>query len=484
MALPYDGESEFGRQGAYQLTEQDEEVRPISVSKRESEAITYNFDHQQSSPGDEEEQQPKNNILPGCLGEIPSVILVLLAILIVLFVIFSIPLAFVFTQAYQQQQMPPPTETDKSNVWPADDLGGLQNESLSQLAALLPKNVTMCRGMGFLCVSRPDIVVGTNSICDGVADCPDGSDEVACTECKTSFSCLQSPNSTTNSSKLCLRAKALSDGQIHCGDESDEKIFEKPIQGKCADGKFKCSSMCLPKTFICDGEYHCPSGEDERNCDGKCQNGSKYCKSLKQCLPKWTLCNGIKDCDDGSDEDDCDCLQCSGQHKMLCKSSPGEKGYCLNGNRVCDGTPDCPNGEDEDGCPGDINMDEIEMVKCNDGKSYSKVYACLGLIPACEDCVECKKNCSKEVLVECKKDNKFLSQTARCDGRQQCSDGADEENCSAKECGIHPFSMYLCQDGKHCFRKDEVCGPYTRCPAASSVDNGYCAVLRKSSFLL
>jgi hypothetical protein len=481
MALPYDGESDFGRQGAYQLTEQDEEVRPISVNQRNS-TTTHYFD--QNPPANEEEEErplPKNPFFTGCLGQVPAVILVLLAILIVLFVVFSIPLIFVFTQS-SYQQMPPPND-DKADAWPNDDDYGYQNESISKIAALLPKNVTMCRGMGFLCVSHPSIVIGTNSLCDGIADCPDGSDEADCSECKTSFSCLQSSNST-NSSKLCLRAKALSDGQTHCADESDEKVYEQQNQGKCSADKFKCSSLCLPKTFICDGEHHCPSGEDERNCEGKCQNGSKFCKSLQQCLPKWTLCNGIKDCDDGSDEDDCDCMQCSGQHKMLCKSSPGEKGYCLNGDRVCDGRRDCPNGEDEDGCPGEINMDEIEMVKCKDGKSYSKVYACLGLIPSCEDCDECKKNCTKEVQFKCKNEDKYISQAARCDGRKQCSDGSDEEDCSAKECGIHPFSMYLCEDGKHCFRKEEVCTPYSICPLLSSADKGYCSVFRKSSLLL
>uniref|UniRef100_A0A914PS86 Uncharacterized protein n=1 Tax=Panagrolaimus davidi TaxID=227884 RepID=A0A914PS86_9BILA len=406
------------------------------------------FDQNPRANEEEEERLlPKNPFFTRYLGQVPAVILVLFAI--VLFVVFSIPLIFVFTQSSYQQMLPP------TDAWPNDDDYGYQNESISKLAALLPKNVTICRAVGFLCANHPSIVIGTNSLCDGVADCPDGSDEADCSECKTSFYCLQS----SNSSKLCLRAKALFDGQPHCADESDEKVYEQQNQGKCPVDKLKCSSMCLPKILICDGEHHCPSGEDERNCEGKCQNGSKFCKSLQQCLPKWTLCNGIKDCDDGSDEDDCDCMQCSGQHKMLCKSSPGEKGYCLNGDRVCDGRRDCPNGEDEDGCPGEINMDEIEMIKCKDGKLYSKVYACLGLIPSCEDCDECKKNCTKEIQFKCKNEVKYISQASRCDG----------QDCSAKECGIHPFSMYLCEDGKHCFRREEVCTPYSVCPISSKL---------------
>uniref|UniRef100_A0A914YX79 Uncharacterized protein n=1 Tax=Panagrolaimus superbus TaxID=310955 RepID=A0A914YX79_9BILA len=554
MALPYDGESEFGRQGAYELTEQDEDVRAISVNQRSSSETTYAF-----TPPNNEEEAPKESFLPGCLREIPKVIIVLLAIFIVLFIIFSIPLVFVLTQSAEPLSS---TTNDGSNdVWPGEDdpRFRMENESISALAALLPKNVSMCRGMGFSCVSRPGIVVSTNSLCDGVADCPDGSDEIACKECTTSFSCLQSPNAT-DSYKLCLRARALHDGNDHCSDRSDEKIFQLN-QGKCPSDKFKCSSMCLPKTFICDGEAHCPSGEDERNCEGKCQNGSKYCKTLKQCLPKWTLCNGHRDCDDGTDEDDCDCKQCSGHAKVLCNSSPGEKGFCLNENRVCDGNLDCPNGEDEDGCPGDLNKDEIEMVKCNDGRSYSKVYACLGLIPSCQGvCDECNKHsafdcgnkhcilklkvcdgindcpdgqdekncscpatlfkcpsklpngndkcieptqrcdgfidcpngedekdcekCANEDGFKCKKENKCISQTARCDGRNQCSDGSDEENCTSAKCAIHPLSMYMCSDGKSCFRKDEICSPYSKCPKPSSLDNSYCAVSRKSSLML
>uniref|UniRef100_A0AC34F2A2 Uncharacterized protein n=1 Tax=Panagrolaimus sp. ES5 TaxID=591445 RepID=A0AC34F2A2_9BILA len=557
MALPYDGESEFGRQGAYQLSEHDEEVRAISVNQRTSSETTYAFTH----PAPEEEEAPKESILPGCLKEIPKVIIVLLAILIVLFIIFSIPLVFALTQSAEQLSS---TSNDGSNeVWLGEDgpNSRSENETISALAALLPPNVTMCRGMGFSCVSRPSVVVSTNSLCDGVADCPDGTDEVSCKECATSFSCSQSPNATTESPKLCLRARALHDGYDHCGDQSDENIMHLPQGGKCPLDKFKCSSMCLPKSFICDGEPHCPSGEDERNCEGKCQHGSKYCKTLKQCLPKWTLCNGVKDCDDGSDEDDCDCKQCSGLGKLICSSSPDKKGYCLNLDRVCDGTIDCPNGEDEEGCPGEMKKDEIEMVKCNDGKSYSKVYACLGLIPSCQGvCDECNKHsafdcgnkhcilkskvcdgtndcpngldeknctcpttffkcpsklpngndkcieqnqrcdgfldcpngedengcekCSNEDAFKCMKENKCISQTARCDGRKHCSDGSDEEDCSLEKCAIHPLSMYMCSDKKNCFRKDEICSPYSKCPKPSAVDKGYCAVLRKASLML
>lgn len=102
---------------------------------------------------EEERPLPKNPFFTGCLGQVPAVILVLLAILIVLFVVFSIPLVFVFTQS-SYQQMPPPTD-DKADAWPNDDDYGYQNESISKLAALLPKNVTMCRGMGFVCANHP-----------------------------------------------------------------------------------------------------------------------------------------------------------------------------------------------------------------------------------------------------------------------------------------------------------------------------------------
>lgn len=141
-----------------------------------------------------------------------------------------------------------------------------------------------------------------NQYCNGIKDCRDGIDELACGSCgQFEFRCQDGNNFK------CLSATKVCDGVKNCPDGSDEKGCLAQY-GDCPNDHFKCGSknfgveMCLPETQVCDGIKNCPDGMDEVNCvsaadDLKssrfmCQNGNE--------IPAAQVCQDVSVCGDNS----------------------------------------------------------------------------------------------------------------------------------------------------------------------------------------
>ncbi|EGT51790.1 hypothetical protein CAEBREN_04069 [Caenorhabditis brenneri] len=497
-----------------------------------------------------------------CASRCPSVAIVLVLALVVLGILAAIPLTLMLTSSAEKMST---DSTDLSPYsirhpkhWPKtdkiqfDDLGGIS------MTALFPPNVTTCPGFGFACTGKVHMVIPSSRRCDGIKDCEDGSDEENCKECQSVFSCLAVPGEEDSKKKKskktkvqptlrCLTAEKLCDGVEECPDGSDEAV----CTSTCSKDQFKCSAnnVCLPLSAKCDGVRDCSDGSDEKDCN-KCQKGAHKCG--KQCVKASQVCDGVAQCADRSDEKQCDCKTCSGSDKALC-----DDGTCIMRSQVCDGKNDCSNGMDEEDCPGSCNIETVskkqKLVTCA-GEIYTEAQVCSGekecekacskchpklafSCPAsgdkpekcikrekvCDGVADCsdgsdEKNCTPQKecggnqftcdrkcievsrrcdgvwdcldksdekdcqqcppgSIRCAADKKCLPSYTRCNGVAECSDGSDEQKCTCEEClGAHT-DTYMCSESNRCLKRNEVCSPYSMCPNATYTDKAYCAAL-------
>ncbi|XP_077565304.1 basement membrane-specific heparan sulfate proteoglycan core protein isoform X7 [Stigmatopora nigra] len=101
-------------------------------------------------------------------------------------------------------------------------------------------------------------------ICDGEADCLDGSDEF---RCGTPSPC--EPNEFKCKNGRCALKLWRCDGDNDCEDNSDELDCPTKSPGdRCAPEQFECLSdrTCIPASYQCDEEPDCPDRSDEYAC--------------------------------------------------------------------------------------------------------------------------------------------------------------------------------------------------------------------------
>ena len=266
------------------------------------------------------------------------------------------------------------------------------------------------------CHKKPAFQCSDNSFifldhfCDGVVDCVDGSDEIVN---KPGFKC----------NECVLPQNNLYDDLAQCDDNLDLCLFKN--NGSC----FECldKRLLISSKQVCDGEYDCHDFSDECLCDDninakKCvdlfQEKDVLCtenKALKlthytlkvdiqsihsrkktvTCSTKFGFIQALR-CDDRPEckdfEDECECNNVSPFCNDSCRS------FFPMGDRYCNGIEDsawiylnkthCRKGFDELDCP--------KRFKCN---ATEKV--------------------SIDILQV-------------CDGKLDCDDGSDENNCSGK----------------------------------------------------
>ncbi|XP_053385338.1 MAM and LDL-receptor class A domain-containing protein 1-like isoform X2 [Mercenaria mercenaria] len=147
--------------------------------------------------------------------------------------------------------------------------------------------------------------------CDGVIDCPDGSDEDVTASCTTN-------RYETTSRTLVPQASYI----------TSRTYLPQTSSATCPYGAFQCvySKWCIPGVYYCDGVPDCILDQsDERNDCRQCHVGFFFCRRRKQCLSDVTRCDGIDDCGDGSDESLCS-HACD--HPYFCQHG----GTCISGS--------------------------------------------------------------------------------------------------------------------------------------------------------
>ena len=169
------------------------------------------------------------------------------------------------------------------------------------------------------------------------------------------------------------------------------------------------------------------------------------CKTDRSCVSYLSRCDGRPDCRDGSDEVGCE-ADCSST-QFRCSD-----GRCLPFIERCDGTQHC--SDDEEDCPASCDGDQF---RCNDGSCISLSLRC-DRVSHCHDKTD-EIGCPREPAVlenrtsslicppgqfECRDGRLCVEDRLLCDGREDCEDGSDEQDCKAEPC---PEDHLNCGDG-------------------------------------
>ena len=299
-------------------------------------------------------------------------------------------------------------------------------------------------------------------------------------------------NCYSNSTKQCNHAFQCNDGSLQltyqlcngivdCLDKSDEIQYEHGFKCVPAYSNRKC---VLPQQNLHDNLAQCRDKSD------LCKNNSCFqCFDRRLWISSKQVCDGIFDCYDWSDECLCEqyldvdlcstrfpsCTFSFSDHNLNSSSNlnyttmtnvnaePGKlTKTCQNRLQdyrlatLCDGRPECNDLSDECNCE---NPPEFCNYTCHNNHSIGDRY-CDGIednfygITNKSNCFEGfdELNCPKRFV--CKAENKVsIDVDQKCDGRQDCDDKADEQDCKNNDNSVFSSDQEMIANSalKSCF---------------------------------